>query len=74
MLAVRAMKVPIVTGRETMVGREGYAREDFDPNGIVQVAGEQWSAITAEGEEPIHQGDRVVVVEVRGVRLVVKKV
>lgn len=73
MLAVRAMKVPIVTGRETMVGREGYAREDFDPNGIVQVAGEQWSAITAEGEEPVHQGDRVVVVEVRGVRLVVKK-
>jgi len=40
----------------------------------VQVAGEQWSALPAEWETSILKGDRVVVVEVRGVRLVVKKV
>ncbi|MEN6570361.1 MAG: nodulation protein NfeD [Anaerolineaceae bacterium] len=74
MLAVRAMKTPVVTGRETMAGREGYATDDFEHGGIVQVAGEQWSALPAEGEKPILKGDRVVVVEVRGVKLVVKKV
>jgi len=74
LLAVRAMRTPIVTGREAMEGREGYATEDFENSGIVQVAGEQWSALPAEGETSILKGDRVVVVEVRGVRLVVKKV
>jgi membrane-bound serine protease (ClpP class) len=74
LLAVRAMKVPIVTGSESLVGREGYAKVDFDRGGIVQVAGEQWSALPAEGGAAIHKGDRVAVVEIRGVRLVVKKV
>jgi membrane-bound serine protease (ClpP class) len=73
MLAVRAMKTPIATGRESMVGREGYAVSDIKPSGIAQVAGEQWSAILAKDAKPISAQDRVIVSEVRGVKMVVKK-
>ena len=73
MLAVRAMKTPIATGRESMVGREGYAVTEVKPSGIVQVAGEQWSATLAKDSKPIAKKDRVVVTEVQGVKMVVKK-
>lgn len=74
MVAVRAMKAPVVTGRESLAGKEGYAVDDFEHAGIVQVAGEQWSAVLAEGEEPVLRHDRVSVVRVDGVKLVVKKI
>ena len=73
MLAGRAMKTPIATGRESMIGREGYAVTEVKPSGIVQVAGEQWSATLAIGSKPIAKKDRVVVTEVQGVKMVVKK-
>ena len=74
MVAVRAMKAPVVTGRESLAGREGFAIDEFEHIGIVQVAGEQWSAVLAEGQEPVQRHDRVVVVSVDGVKLVVKKI
>ncbi len=73
MIAVRAMKKPIITGRESIVGKKGSALSRLDPDGMVHVAGEQWSASLAEGEEPIQRGERVVVVKVEGLHLVVKK-
>jgi membrane-bound serine protease (ClpP class) len=73
MLAVRAMKTPIATGKESMVGREGYAVTDVKPIGIVQVAGEQWGATLEKGSKPITAQDRVIVTEVQGVKMVVKK-
>jgi membrane-bound serine protease (ClpP class) len=73
MIAVRAMKRPVITGRESLVGKQGMAREDLQPEGIVQVAGEQWTAQLDEGEKPIHKGERVEVLKVEGVRLVVGK-
>ncbi len=73
MLAVRAMKTPVATGRESMVGREGYAVSDVKPAGIVQVAGEQWSATLEKGSKPVSAQDRVIVTEVQGVKMVVKK-
>jgi membrane-bound serine protease (ClpP class) len=73
MIAVRAMKKPIITGRESIVGKKGNALSRLDPDGMVHVAGEQWSASLAEGEEPIQRGERVVVVKVDGLHLVVKK-
>lgn len=73
MIAVRAMRAPVVTGKEAMTGKEGFAVGAVNPNGIVQVAGEQWSALLAPGSQPIGKNDRVVVVEVRGLKLVVKK-
>ncbi len=73
MIAVRALKKPIITGRESMVGKIGTSVTDIDPHGIVQVAGEQWSASLAESAKPIKKGSRVVVVRVEGVRLIVRE-
>ena len=74
MIALRAMKKPIITGRESLDGKEGYVVERLNPNGIVHVAGEQWSASLAAGEKPLKQGERVKVERVEGVRLIVSGV
>jgi len=73
MIAVRALKKPIITGRESMAGKTGVSVTDIDPHGIVQVAGEQWSASLAENAKPIKKGSRVVVERVEGVRLIVRE-
>ena len=39
----------------------------------MHLAGEMWTAELAEGEEPLKEGDRVEVVEVDGIRLLVKR-
>ena len=73
LFAVRAQKVPVRMGQESLVGRLGTVREDLAPFGTVQLGGELWSAELVEGEEPLPKGARVQVVSVRGVRLFVKK-
>ncbi len=73
MIAVRAMRTPVVTGRESLVGKAGYAVEEINPTGIAQVSGEQWTAKLTEGAEPILAGERVEVVRTEGVRLVVQR-
>jgi membrane-bound serine protease (ClpP class) len=73
LIAVRAMKAPVITGRESLAGKTGMAVTDLDPRGEVQVAGERWTAILDEGEKPIHSGVRVEVTRVDGVKLVVRK-
>lgn len=73
MLAVRAMKTPIATGKESMSGREGFAVTRIQPSGIAQIAGEQWSAVLAKDSKPVAKGDRVAVIEVQGVKMVVRK-
>lgn len=72
MVALRAMKKPIITGRESLAGRDGYVVTRLAPNGVVQVAGEQWSASLEAGERPLKAGEKVKVVRVEGVRLIVK--
>jgi len=73
MIAIRALKKPIITGRESLAGREGYVVLRLDPNGIVHVAGEQWSASLVAGEKPLRQGEKVKVERVEGVRLIVRR-
>jgi membrane-bound serine protease (ClpP class) len=72
MIAVKAMKTPVVTGQESMAGRAGIAVTNIDPVGTVQVAGEQWSARLEDGAAQIKAGDRISVTRTDGVRMVVK--
>lgn len=74
MIAVRAMKTPVITGQSALVGRTGVAVTGINPTGIVQVAGERWSAKLAEGEGSIKADERVEVVKTEGVKVVVKRV
>lgn len=72
-IGLRAQARPVLTGWEKLVGTTGMARTPINPHGMVNVGGEQWSADLIEGTEPISAGTRVEVVEVRGLRLKVKK-
>ncbi|HET9910874.1 MAG TPA: nodulation protein NfeD [Anaerolineales bacterium] len=75
MFALRALKVPIRAGVESFVGRTGMARTAVEGSGgQVQLGSELWSAESVDDSEPIGKGDRVEVVEVRGLRLKVRKV
>ncbi len=74
LIALRAMKKPISTGREALDGKQGLVVTRLAPGGIVQVAGEQWSALLEQGQAPLEPGERVQVVRVEGVRLIVRSV
>lgn len=71
--AIRALKAPAVMGRESMVERTGIVTKVLDPQGIIQLDGEEWTAEIAEQGEPLPIGTRVVVTQVEGLRLKVKK-
>ena len=74
--AVRAQKVPLRVGIESLQGRKGKALSDILPHGTgqVQLASELWTAELVEGQENVTAGDRIEVVRVEGVRLIVQKV
>lgn len=73
LLALRAQHRPIQTGSESMLGKTGTAKSFSEEAGQVQVGSELWSAEKAAESESIGKGDKIEVVEVRGLRLIVKK-
>lgn len=72
-LAIRGMRKPVEVGVDSLIGREGVARSDLAPGGMVHVAGELWSAEVDGGLETIPKGRRVVVVGAQGLRLRVRQ-
>lgn len=73
LIALRAQHGPIQTGAETMLGKTGTAKTSVGDAGQVQLGSELWSAEKSAESEKIGKGDHVEVVEVRGLRLIVKK-
>ena len=69
---VRAHRRKPETGKEEMVGEVGRVVEDLDPEGLVKVRGELWRAVSKDGSR-IKVGEKVRVVEVRGLTLVVER-
>lgn len=72
--ALRAQHAPIQMGIETYIGKTGTAKTDFGLTGQVQVGSELWTAEAIEGAGKIGKGDKVEVVEAKGLRLKVRKV
>jgi membrane-bound serine protease (ClpP class) len=68
-LAMKARLRKPVTGVEGLVGQIGVAREAFDTEGMVHVAGEYWQA---ESRSPVSEGGRVEILEKHGMKLLVK--
>jgi membrane-bound serine protease (ClpP class) len=60
-------------GREGLIGDEGVALVDFDPNGLVEVNGAQWRA-SAHREAGVVAGSRIVVTGVDGMFLEVDRI
>jgi len=69
-MAIRAMKKEVVTGRESLIGQVGIAKEDLNPEGFITVEGELW---WAKAESPVKKGEKVVVSQKEGQTLIVKK-
>jgi membrane-bound serine protease (ClpP class) len=60
----------VTTGEEGLVGEEGEALTDLDPEGRVFVHGEYWNA---RSRSPIRKGSRVKVLSVQGMMLDVEE-
>ena len=73
LIALRAQHRPIQTGSESLLGKTGTAKSFSEEAGQVQVGSELWSAEKSAESESIGKGDKIEVVEVRGLRLIVKK-
>ncbi|HMN61207.1 MAG TPA: nodulation protein NfeD [Anaerolinea sp.] len=71
--ALRAQRMPVRIGQESLVRQTGIARSELNPSGSVQLGGELWTA-TLESGGKIPKGSRVAVVRVEGIQLVVRKV
>jgi membrane-bound serine protease (ClpP class) len=71
-LAVKAQTQRSVTGAAGMIDETGRALTSIDPGGVgrVQTHGEIW---TATSSEPIAAGERVQVVDVKGLLLTVRR-
>ncbi|AFL95698.1 hypothetical protein CL1_1499 [Thermococcus cleftensis] len=59
------------TGPEALVGRKALVVEELDPKGIVKLDGELWRAECVNGKA--RTGEKVVVVEVRGTKVLVER-
>ncbi len=70
---IRALRAPIRVGEEVFVGKTGTVRSWSETGGQIQLQSELWSAEAAEGSKKIRKGDTVEVVEVKGLRLKVRK-
>jgi membrane-bound serine protease (ClpP class) len=73
LIALRAQRAPTRMGAESLVGKTGKARTVVNEAGQVQLESELWSAEKSSESDPINKGDSIQVVEVRGLRLIVKK-
>lgn len=65
--ALRARRLPVVSGPEQLVGTTGEATTDLTPEGTAQIGSELWSVESVEGE--IQRGEPVRVVQAEGIRL-----
>ena len=70
---VRAHRRKPETGREELIGEVGKVIEDLNPEGVIKVRGELWKAVSKDGST-IKVGERVRILEVRGLTLIVEKV
>ena len=68
---MRIRSMPAQVGVETAVGRTAVARSPLDPSGYVLIDGEYWAAESEEG--PVQPGESVVITEVHGLKLKVKR-
>ena len=59
-------------GGASLVGARGTAQDPLRPSGYVRISSELWRAELRPGAPSVKQGDRIRVLEVRGLTLVVE--
>ncbi|MDX9849330.1 MAG: nodulation protein NfeD [Anaerolineaceae bacterium] len=71
--AIRALKTPVRTGMESLMGLTGYVVSSLQPSGTIQLAGEEWSAIS-EDFRTLPPGTPIQVINKQGISLIVKQI
>ena len=71
-MGMQALRRKPASGMETMIGSKGKVVSRLHPEGLVQISGELWQAISAD--EKINSGEEVIVVGWDGLKLIVSKV
>jgi len=66
LVLAKSRQRPVVSGRESLVGRRAVALEDFEGAGAVLVQGERWHASSAS---PVTEGQQLYVQAVDGLEL-----
>ncbi len=69
-LATKSARLKAISGAEGLVGLTGVVTKALDPEGSVQVHGELWNAVC---DDTIGEGETVVVQQVDGLKVKVKK-
>lgn len=69
-MAVKAHKRPPSTGVEGLIGEQGEASTDIDPEGKVFLHGEIWDA---RSNEPVRKGEKITVAGIDHMTVIVKK-
>jgi membrane-bound serine protease (ClpP class) len=68
---LRSRRLPAVTGMQALIGHAAVVRSPLEPEGLVFLEGERWTATAEDG--PVREGERVIVTGVHGLRLSVRK-
>ncbi len=69
-IALKVRHNRVTTGLSALIGEPGQALKGFDTEGQVKVSGEIWRAHT---KEPLDDGDHIIVEDVHGLELTVRK-
>ncbi|MCB0206197.1 MAG: nodulation protein NfeD, partial [Anaerolineae bacterium] len=70
--AVGAQRRKPVWGAESLIGQQALVRTELSPSGTVVVQGERWQAELQDDSTTVQPGARVVVIERRGFKLLVR--
>jgi membrane-bound serine protease (ClpP class) len=70
--ALRAQRLRVEVGQEALIGRTGITKTDLAPTGMVQVAGELWSAKLEDRSRTLPAGEDIEVIGVEGLSLKVR--
>ncbi|MGI6206522.1 MAG: NfeD family protein [Anaerovoracaceae bacterium] len=65
----------VATNVESLIGRTAYAFTDItrEDGGQIKLEGTVWSAVPSADSQEIKKGDTVKILEVKGVKLIVRK-
>jgi len=70
--ALAAQRRRVEVGQETLIGRTGITKTELAPTGMVQVAGELWSAKVEDRSRTVPAGEDIEVTGVEGLSLKVR--
>jgi membrane-bound serine protease (ClpP class) len=70
-LTIRTYRHQATTGKEGLKGKIAEVRETLNPEGVVFYQGDLWTAISDSGT--IEPGEEVIITDVKGLKLLVKK-